>query len=612
MQAVADFWMLPSGALLWDYAGLWVVLAGLLLLWPADLLARWLKWSRASTIAGVLCVLPLLAILAQVAPWESEAATGDEERTQAREDAPSEPRRERSSTPVGESSIGFGAGREGEWLFDADQAREIEAELRGMKLREFLVNPPEQARRVRYHTQAAMEAGVFQRVFARSVKTWTDQQLDDATTPRIERARALLVYGKRAEAAEEAALAAEDDDALWAEAKLLEGDAWLLEGEFERAFQAFNEGLDFPPGPLTPLEVQQFLLGRASAAKEVLEQEKMPVEQKLMYLEQAAEDFSELAQAWEPDQVREEAQSYVWAGRCQYARSQLAEEAEEQVVWLEQAVDGFQRALQLYQETLHPMDSAWVQYSLGDALLSLHHTMDFTGDLTAAALQSVGHLEAAAVHYERAKASYLWGGVQDSLGRAYMAAATHTFDPIDAEALWQRALTANEGALSVYGRRVDLMRWAQLQASRGRIQRALAQLASSKADEAFYFRESTLSLRRALTACSQSATPEMWGNVQVSLGLTYQANGFGFEAGSAKRDELMEASVVAFKEALKVLTEDAHALNWAQVQGALGTSYQALGLHLEAERCFENFRRHNPDKRLPTGPLAEEADALEI
>ncbi|MGF1450280.1 MAG: hypothetical protein ACFB20_12805 [Opitutales bacterium] len=604
---------MPLGSLLADYAGLWVVLAGLLLLWPADLLARWLMWNRASTMAGVLCVLPVLAILVQVAPWEGGADEAIDDSSQARERdrqrSDSRPERPRRADSGG---IGFGRGYEAVWNFDAEQAQELEAELRGNKLRAFLVNPPEEVRPVRYFSEAARAAKVPARAFSRSVQAWTNAQLADDATPRVERARALLVYGKRAQAAEEAGLAAEDDDALWAEAKLLEGDAWLLEGQFESAFQAFNEGLDFPPGPLTPQDVQGFLLGRASAAREVLVQETMPVEQKLMYLKQAAEDYAELAKTWEPDQIREEAQSWVSAAMCRYALATLTDASEAKVPLLEQAIDGFHEALRLHPQELRPMDHAWVRYSLGEALLGLHYAVDASGDATGIALEAVEHLKAALATYDRRSAPYLWGNAQFYLGGAYGAAASETLDPIDAEAYWLQALAATESALTVYGRRVDAFRWAQLQSHRGTVTRALAQLTPDRAEEVVYFRESALALRRALTIWTRGAAAEMWASTQVSLGLTYQAHGLFLEEGSTESDMLLEASVEAFTQALTVLTETEHTEEWANTQGALGTSYEALGLRAQADRCFEHFRRHNPGERLPTGPLADDDAVLDI
>ncbi|MGF1484992.1 MAG: hypothetical protein ACFBZ8_11580 [Opitutales bacterium] len=604
MTSVSDVLLASFTDIFTDFRAIWVVVGGLLLLLPADLLARTFNWSRASTAAAILSLMPVLAILVQIAPWENVDDLEERSRVSFDSDREDAYRERADEAPAEEAP---------KWVFDEAQATEIETKFRQSYRREFLVNPPEKTAPVpTFVTQAALEAKVYQREFVKAIREWKDGILEDEKAAPLEKARAHLIFGEYTEAAAIAFEAAENDATVWAEAKLFEGDAYMLEGDAEAANFAYNEGLDFPPAPIAELQRRELLLGRAFSARQIGEDKRREDFQRIRQLKKASEDFLEIAELWDAAQLRAQAQSWVYAAKS-LTEAGVLEKVEPDVETFQRAIDLYETALSFYPREESENDWAFLNYALGETLVAVVAEDDVSNEATLAGRASE-HLGLALEVFTQKKHPALWALCHFRLQVSLAVQAGQSMDPILTEEYLSAALASNELALSVFARRVSPKNWVMLQIKRGQLLRSLALTTPDALDTGIYLRESQIAIRRGLTQLNERTYPEEWAMAQMELGLSYQVAAETFsEEGSLESDIMLEGSVEAFQQALSIYTEETHPQRWALLQAYLGSSYESLGMTIEAQRCFENARRVVPDVDEQISPLRQdEAETLEI
>ncbi len=188
---------------------------------------------------------------------------------------------------------------------------------------------------------------------------------------------------------------------------------------------------------------------------------------------------------------------------------------------LEQSIERYSAALEVYTAGAHPKAWARTQYRLASAHYALASSLAAGGQpaLEATAEQLDQHLQKAIKHYEQAMTIWIrqerpqrWARLQESIADAYQAR------PRDREANLKEAIHRYEQALEVLDRSGHEAHWARIQHQMGTIW-----LRAMPHDRSEGLRKAIAHFKKALKVRQQTAEEQFqeWADTQLSLAMAY-------------------------------------------------------------------------------------------
>jgi CHAT domain-containing protein/tetratricopeptide (TPR) repeat protein len=225
---------------------------------------------------------------------------------------------------------------------------------------------------------------------------------------------------------------------------------------------------------------------------------------------------------------------------------------------IEQAIQRFGEALQVYTQPTYPVEWAGIQYNLGGA-----YSERVRGE-------RAENLESAIASYRAALTVFTDDAFPEEeaasrycLGLSYYL----RIKGVSADNL-ESAIAAWEAALRCLTRdslpeRLLPELWADIQNSLG-----AAYQSRVRGDRNGNIERAIGAYEAALTVRAHSAFPEDWAGIQGNLGNAY------FDRSGGERADNLERATAAYEAALTVYTRDAFPERWGATQNALGIAYR--------------------------------------
>jgi tetratricopeptide (TPR) repeat protein len=275
---------------------------------------------------------------------------------------------------------------------------------------------------------------------------------------------------------------------------------------------------------------------------------------------------------------------------------------------LNEALTKYQNALQVYQTHSDQIDSANMQYQIGNALKDIGIDQAGTDSLRRAA----DCYRIAIKGFDPKRYSMNWAQAQVQLGSTLTALADRGNNPNE----YEPAIAAFREALKVYNWDLSLTRWADTQvqlaealqllgearsnvddlkqsialsrealegfprdrdprrwaAIQGTIGNELLSLNDIKPDPA-YAQQAAVALRASLEEQSVEHDPIAWATAKATLGNALVAMG-----ESSNDADYFQQAIDAFNDALKVFKPDRDPVPWARTKSDLGDALSDLGM----------------------------------
>jgi tetratricopeptide (TPR) repeat protein len=252
---------------------------------------------------------------------------------------------------------------------------------------------------------------------------------------------------------------------------------------------------------------------------------------------------------------------------------------------LKQAVDAFREAFKVRTQQDEPQQWARTQNDLGVALVEQaerSHGATAT-DLLAQAVDA--HREALKVFTQK-QLPQQWAATQNNLGTALSTQAEQS-EGATATDLLKQAVDAHREALKVYTQQDLPQPWAETENHLGVAldRQAVAldhQAHGSNGAVTDLLKQAIDAFREALKVRTQQDLPQPWAETQNNLGSALDDQAAVLDQAHGSKGavtDLLKQAVDAFREALKVYTEKNQPLQWAATQNNLGNAlyHQAHG-----------------------------------
>ena len=245
---------------------------------------------------------------------------------------------------------------------------------------------------------------------------------------------------------------------------------------------------------------------------------------------------------------------------------------------LNQSVDAYRATLEVYTRQAMPVQWADTQNNLGDALQTLGaHAGGQRG--LGALNQAVDACRAALEVRTRQAMPGDWAMTQNNLGNALANLGARAGGQAGLDALTQ-ALDAYRGALQIRTREAMPVQWADTQNNLGNALQTLGPRAGGQGGlDALH--QAVEAYRSALEVNTREAMPAQWAGIQNNLGRVLGILS-EVEDEQAALEALNEA-VDAYNAALKVRTRDAMPRDWAMTQNNLGNTLRAIGARADGQ-----------------------------
>ena len=262
---------------------------------------------------------------------------------------------------------------------------------------------------------------------------------------------------------------------------------------------------------------------------------------------------------------------------------------------LDQAIESYNNALQVYTRENLPQDWAMTLKDLGNALSDQGERKSGPEGLQLLSQAVSAHRNALQV-YTREDLPLHWAMAQNDLGNALQRQGTRQ-DDLEGAQLLSEAVSAFRNALQVYTREDLPLNWAVVQNNLGIALRAQGRQTGG-AEGMRLFSETVLAFRNALQVYTSEGLPQDWAMTQNNLGAALSTQGQW--TGGAEGVRLLSEAVSAYRDALQVRTREGLPQGWAMTQNNLGSTLmeQAVrasgsegeakaGLLREAVQAFE-------------------------
>jgi tetratricopeptide (TPR) repeat protein len=217
------------------------------------------------------------------------------------------------------------------------------------------------------------------------------------------------------------------------------------------------------------------------------------------------------------------------------------------------AIERCKRLVELLPRERLPLDWAWTQHTLGNALSSLGERESGTEKLE----EAVAAYREALKEWTRERVPLDWAASQGGLGNALSSLGERE----SGTAKLEEAVAAYREALKEYTRERVPLDWASVQMN---LAVTLA-FHGERESEAAKFEEAVAAYREVLKEWTRERMPFEWGATQNNLGIALSFLGEAEEA------------VAAYREALKEWTRERYPLDWARAQHNLGGALSVLG-----------------------------------
>jgi tetratricopeptide (TPR) repeat protein len=332
------------------------------------------------------------------------------------------------------------------------------------------------------------------------------------------------------------------------------------------------------------------------------EGEVSPASESLSLLAQSADDFDSLARQYAVLGDREAAAA-AYAG-LGVALEEEAERVSEDkaAALLDQAVQAYRRALEVYTRADLPRYWAATQNNLGIALM--HEGDHASGDKAAALLdQAVQAYRSVLEVCTKADLPKDWAGTQNNLGIALMHEGEGASGD-KAVALLDQAVRAYRSALEVYTKADMPQAWASAQNNLGIALMDEEEWASGDKAAAL-LDQAVQAFRSALEVRTKADLPQDWAATQNNLGLALEAE--GQRASGDRAAALFDQAVLAYRSALEVYTKADLPEKWA------GTEMNLMELNLWAGHftvCLQQAAVLDDDALPPPGLAIRDAMKL--
>ncbi|ULH14027.1 CHAT domain-containing protein (plasmid) [Deinococcus sp. KNUC1210] len=220
---------------------------------------------------------------------------------------------------------------------------------------------------------------------------------------------------------------------------------------------------------------------------------------------------------------------------------------------LEDAIDAYRNALQIYTHAAAPLDWANTQNNLG-----LIYNDRIRGDRAQNIEDAINAFQNVSQVYTREAAPIQWAATQNNLGIVY----GNRIQGDRAQNL-EDAINAYKNALTVRTREAVPLDWAATQNNLG-----TAYGDRIRGDRAQNIEDAIDAYKNALTVRTREAVPIQWATTQNNLGAAYGDRIRG------DRAQNIEDAIDAYKNALQVYTREGVPIQWAAIQNNLGTAYR--------------------------------------
>ena len=273
-------------------------------------------------------------------------------------------------------------------------------------------------------------------------------------------------------------------------------------------------------------------------------------------LRDAVEKLSNLLEATTIHRPEHRAALHVTLGNALFALGERENGKER----LEQAVNAYRTALQVYTRESAPLDWAMTQTNLGNTLRNLGDRETGTKRLE----QAVNAHRAALQVYTRESAPFDWAAAQNNLGNAL----SFLGEREDGTERLKEAVDAFQETLRVHTRESAPFDWAATQNNLGG---ALLRL-GEREDGTELLKRAVDAFQDTLQVHTRERVPLDWAMTQTNLGNTLRDLG-DRETGTKR----LEQAVNAHRAALQVYTRERVPLRWAMTQNNLGSALGSLG-----------------------------------
>ncbi len=247
---------------------------------------------------------------------------------------------------------------------------------------------------------------------------------------------------------------------------------------------------------------------------------------------------------------------------------------------LEQAVDAYTQALEVFTRDGAPLQWAVTQNNLGNVHLILGERESSPVRLE----QAVDAYTQALEVYTCEDAPFQWAMTQNNLGNALRTLGERE----SGRDRLEQAIAAYTQALKEFKectRKRAPLEWAMIQNNLGNALWTLGALEQSPTR----VEQAIAAYMQALKERIRKRVPLQWATTQNNLGSAYQTLG-----ALEKSPTRVEQAIDAYTQALKECTRKRAPLDWAMIQNNLGNAYQTLGaLEKSPKRVEQAIAAHN-------------------
>ena len=228
--------------------------------------------------------------------------------------------------------------------------------------------------------------------------------------------------------------------------------------------------------------------------------------------------------------------------------------------WLEQAVEAYRAALEIWTRERVPLDWAATQNDLGYALWRLGGREQGTERLK----EAVAAYRAALEIWTRERVPLDWAAVHNNLGTALSTLGARE----SGTARLEEAVASYQAALREFTRERAPLDWATTQNNLGT---ALLRI-GEREQGTRRLEEAVAAYRAALEVRTRERIPLYWATTQTNLGIVLS------RIGEREHDsQCLEEAITAYRAALGVWASDRVPLDWARAQNGLGYTLALLG-----------------------------------
>lgn len=240
-------------------------------------------------------------------------------------------------------------------------------------------------------------------------------------------------------------------------------------------------------------------------------------------------------------------------------------------------------------QTANPGDHALTRNNIGVALVELASRL---GD-TSLLVDAIASHREALEYYTRDRDPVQWAWTQSILANALLTYSDYDNDP----ELFNAAIEAYRVSLEVRTREVFPIEWARVNQNMGIALLGLAR----RTDSLKTIDESIAAFRLALEEFTRDRIPSEWANTQMNL-----AAALRLKASLADDTELLKQSAAIYRSILEIRKRDEFPLQWASTYNNLGNVFRDYGIKTEdpsflrsALQIFDEVQKVNNPQDTP-------------